>query len=428
MTKWIYYIGILVLYFTLVFQSGCSNPLGSSGHVDESFSSDGSSGSGGSETTPDTSAPTDPSGLTISGNASETQARLLTWIASTDDVGVSFYEVALGTTGTGAGVNDLVDWLSVGAVTSYQLVNGVDSVTLSLTSNTSYFISVRATDAAGNVSGVATSSAFSFFRPGDLSDLVLWLDAQDTTRNFQLSGCTTAATSDSDPLLCWQDATANSHNVIMNAGTPQLFTSIINSLPAIEFADSERSEIANSALINTAAFSARTHYIVFRTDADVATRQLLFKEGGGTNGTGFYVEGGFLWIGVWINGAAQRAWQSFAVSGDSNYIAGFVFDAASNSFTASANGTATSTTGLGAAQDLLSHSGNINLGAGDTSIRLQDASSATVTNTVSYHGEHLMYNTVPTTGEREQIEGYLACEWSMQGDLPGGHTYKTDCP
>jgi len=88
---------------------------------------------------PDTTAPTAPTGLTATA-ASTTQINL-TWAASADDVGVTSYRVerCLGTSCT-----NFVE-IAAPAATSFSDTG--------LTAETSYSYRVRATDAAGNLSG-----------------------------------------------------------------------------------------------------------------------------------------------------------------------------------------------------------------------------------------------------------------------------------
>ena len=84
----------------------------------------------------DTTAPTVPTGLTASGTT--TTSTNLTWTASTDNVGVTGYDVYQGATLIGS------------ATTTTFAVSG-------LTANTTYTFAVRAKDAAGNVSANSTS-------------------------------------------------------------------------------------------------------------------------------------------------------------------------------------------------------------------------------------------------------------------------------
>nr|WP_127507865.1 glycosyl hydrolase family 18 protein [Paenibacillus humicus] len=85
----------------------------------------------------DTSPPTAPSGLSVTGKTSASIS--LSWTASTDNVGVTGYTVAYGT---------------------QQLAVTGTSITVSgLTAGTSYTFTVKAKDAAGNVSPAATVTA-----------------------------------------------------------------------------------------------------------------------------------------------------------------------------------------------------------------------------------------------------------------------------
>lgn len=84
----------------------------------------------------DTTAPTIPTGLAASGTTSTSTN--LSWTASTDNVGVTGYDVYQGTTLLGST-----------ASTSYAVTG--------LTANTTYSFAVRAKDAAGNVSANSTA-------------------------------------------------------------------------------------------------------------------------------------------------------------------------------------------------------------------------------------------------------------------------------
>lgn len=70
------------------------------------------------------------------------------------------------------------------------------------------------------------------FAPTDLSNLTLWLDASDTSTLYQNTLCTTAVSSDGDPVGCWQDKSGNSRHVVQAiAGNKLTYkTSIQNGL------------------------------------------------------------------------------------------------------------------------------------------------------------------------------------------------------
>ncbi|WP_217559010.1 lytic polysaccharide monooxygenase [Paenibacillus sp. GbtcB18] len=95
---------------------------------------------GGSPGTPDTTAPTAPAGLTAS-NVAATSATV-SWTASSDNVGVAGYRIFNGSTQIGT---------TSGAL-SYNLTG--------LTANTAYAITVKAVDAAGNVSAASNTVNF----------------------------------------------------------------------------------------------------------------------------------------------------------------------------------------------------------------------------------------------------------------------------
>lgn len=90
----------------------------------------------GSAAAGDTTAPTVPTGVTISGTT--TTGFTVTWTASTDAVGVTGYEVQLG------GV-------------AYATPTGTSQVVTGRTPNTTYSVRVRARDAAGNWSALTTA-------------------------------------------------------------------------------------------------------------------------------------------------------------------------------------------------------------------------------------------------------------------------------
>lgn len=87
----------------------------------------------------DTQAPSTPANLAYSNVA--TTSATLSWSASTDNVGVTGYQVFRGTTNIGS-------------------VTGTSANITGLTANTAYSFHVKATDAAGNVSGASNTVSF----------------------------------------------------------------------------------------------------------------------------------------------------------------------------------------------------------------------------------------------------------------------------
>jgi endo-1,4-beta-xylanase len=99
--------------------------------------------SGGTPPPVDTQAPSTPSGLVTSSTTSSSVS--LVWTGSTDNVGVTGYQV-LRAPGTSGG-----SFSPVGTATSTSFTSG------SLSASTTYRFQVRATDAAGNLSAVSNT-------------------------------------------------------------------------------------------------------------------------------------------------------------------------------------------------------------------------------------------------------------------------------
>ncbi|MEV0612494.1 PQQ-dependent sugar dehydrogenase [Nonomuraea sp. NPDC050404] len=133
----------------------------------------------------DTSPPTAPGSLTSPGTTATTAS--LSWTASTDNVGVTGYDV-LRAPGTSGGTFTQV---STSATTSY--------TDTGLTANTSYRYQVRARDAAGNLSPVSNTATV-------------------TTSGSQSGGCTVAPTTQTD----WGSGYVIQPVTVTNTGTTTL--------------------------------------------------------------------------------------------------------------------------------------------------------------------------------------------------------------
>jgi len=130
------------------------------------------------QATPDTVAPSAPTGITATA-VSSSQINL-SWTASTDNVGVTGYNVYRGG----------VQIATLGVVTSFQN-NG-------LTASTTYSYTVRARDAAGNISAPSSPASATTQAP-----------VGDTTAPSTPTGLTASAVSSSQINLSWTAATDN---------------------------------------------------------------------------------------------------------------------------------------------------------------------------------------------------------------------------
>jgi chitinase len=133
----------------------------------------GGSGGGG-VTTP----PSAPSGLEVTGTSSSSVS--LSWNASTDNVGVTGYQVLRGST-------------------VVSTVSGTTFTDTGLTASTSYAYTVKARDAAGNVSAASNQVTATTQSDG----------GSDTTPPSAPSGLTVTGTSASSASLSWNASTDN---------------------------------------------------------------------------------------------------------------------------------------------------------------------------------------------------------------------------
>jgi Zn-dependent metalloprotease/chitodextrinase len=127
-------------------------------------------------TPPDTTAPTAPANLTASGTTTTTTN--LSWTASTDNVGVTGYDVYQG-------------------ATVIATVTGTTRSVTGLTPSATYSFSVRAKDAAGNVSSASNTVNVTTLTPADTT-------APTPPTNLTASGTTTTSTN-----LSWTASTDN---------------------------------------------------------------------------------------------------------------------------------------------------------------------------------------------------------------------------
>jgi hypothetical protein len=106
---------------------------------------------------------------------SGTMSPTTTWLAATSANGVSYYELAIGSTNSGS--SDILGWTYVGNTLSATL-----PISTSLTSNATYYTSLRAYDFAGNVSAVITGDGWIY--KGFVQNQKLVANNREATGNY----------------------------------------------------------------------------------------------------------------------------------------------------------------------------------------------------------------------------------------------------
>lgn len=232
---------------------------------------------------------------------------------------------------------------------------------------------------------------------------------------------------DGDPVATVANIGANANDLTQNTANRQPTfgdnaVDQMNGYPVIKFdGNNDFLSIANNTDLNTAADYNRSYSMTFRTGADVATRQVLFEEGGTVRGLNFYIFNNQLYFGIWNlpNDGTGSPWgfsfSSIAILPSTNYILSFVFDGNSlttGTATCYLNGTLVgSINGIG---QLYGHSGAIALGAknGDTYFE-SGASSGTGNYFTGDIAEFIHYNRALNNAEISLINNYQSSKYDI---------------
>lgn len=209
------------------------------------------------------------------------------------------------------------------------------------------------------------------------------------------------------------DLSGRGNNPIVTAGSPDVVDNAINGLSVVRFADSDRVGIADTNDINLLSQSEITRSFTFSTDGDVTQEQLLYKEGGGTNGYVAYIENGKLNVGLYNSGGSPRAYHQYDVLADTDYHLTTTFDAAENSLVTRLNGDVISGAALGADAPFLAHSGDIVFGRNDTTIINENGGSFNPIRAVPDLAEAVFYNTALNDVEQQLMEQYASAKFGI---------------
>ncbi|MEC9282633.1 MAG: fibronectin type III domain-containing protein [Bdellovibrionota bacterium] len=99
----------------------------------------------------DKQSPTPVSNLSIQNDQSESSSPTASWDLSSDNMGISHYEISIGSS---SGATDIQDFTNVGNLSSASLNH------LALVDGTDYYLNIRAVDLAGNPGPVSSSTSW----------------------------------------------------------------------------------------------------------------------------------------------------------------------------------------------------------------------------------------------------------------------------
>lgn len=292
-------------------------------------------------------------------------------------------------------------WLS-GGLTSPITISGL------LPDGTIYNIILRAVNAIGN--GLSSSSvsvaSLSSFSPNSISNMNLWLDAQQPSSVILTGGKVSA----------WNDSYSSGNNFTASAsGTINYsFPSGINNRPALNFVTSAPSvsTYLGKDNFNIAPTNQLTVFMVLRQTGNGAGNSELFYTRNNyvymdifnnTNSTGI--------LATNIGNATQRSTGVNIITPTTNAVISYIADATVDMFV---NGSSTLVSGT--ARGVLS--------LNDATLDWAISGGAFLGNI----GEVITYYSPLTTTQRQQVEGYLAWKWGTQDSLPVGHPYRNSPP
>ncbi len=241
---------------------------------------------------------------------------------------------------------------------------------------------------------------------GVLSGLIFWLMANKGTDN----------TTDGGAVTEWTDQSGNGNDGFDIENNDPLYTTVLgNYNPAIDYTSTSAAGgigLADDANINRSASSAKAYSMVFRTGSDVTTRQVLYEQGGGTNGMNLYIENGDLIANLWQSSADRTA--AYTISTHTDYMVTFTYDGANTRTDLYVNGTLEDSN-TSATSSLSSHSNDIGIGVINGGTQFDGNNDVSGDNGFSgYIMEMAYYNaTVPGTSERAKIESYLALKYGI---------------
>lgn len=237
------------------------------------------------------------------------------------------------------------------------------------------------------------------------ASLISHLDASDTG----------TLTTHPGTITHWNDLSSANNDASSASGT---VTSAgdIGGLNALNFNGTSWLGIADTNDINLLSQTARTVFVTFETSADITTQQVIYEQGGQTNGFNIYIEGGKIYVGAWKNHGSDFAiFHSANIVADTAYTAGFIFDRVStNTFSGHLDGVSIGSSAV--STDQVGHSGDIGIGGmkQDTRTHLNGYAGDGLGFSGEI-GEVVNYNGVLNATNLTALSDYLTSKWQGAG-------------
>ena len=237
------------------------------------------------------------------------------------------------------------------------------------------------------------------FSPQSIPGLALWLDAADSTSITGTSSVT-----------AWRDKSGSGYSVVPNSGT--IGSATLNGLNVINFgAGVMRVDnfVWSSSFTQLFVGYVATGDIIIDTLASSTYGDYVYTGNGALMNINTYATNtGVLQVTDSVAGSVipKNTWFIFSIGYGSTGTAAINY---------TLNGTVRTTTVYGG-------SGG---SATNPALPLYISGATTSFGTGVQFAELIHFNSVLTTAQRQQVEGYLAAKWGLKANLPATHPYST---
>lgn len=249
---------------------------------------------------------------------------------------------------------------------------------------------------------------------GTSADNIIWLNPNDL------------GTADGGLVTIFTDVSPNGNNTISPAGTQDavMNQAYLNNRNMLRFdGNNDEYEIFDDALINTSNFNTKHTLVVFETgtiNAASTNKEMIYEQGGGTNGINMYIYQGNLYYNVW---SISQGWNPISVNTASNlssnttYIAVLEYtnDGSNAYITGYLNGATVGTSSVATGSPILnSHGDEGAIGGLTGSTRFHDMSTSNAVNFSGRIGDFIHYSDAPFNNTRRIIlENHMSSKYDV---------------
>lgn len=254
------------------------------------------------------------------------------------------------------------------------------------------------------------------------SDYVFWLEADSEVYS---NDPPTTLTTDGTTIAYWEDLSGSSNEAedeasITGANYRNNATDNQNQKPVIDFNGGNLAlTITNAPAINETTYAQKTVIAAFRTGADVTNLQVVYEQGGGSNGVNIHIQNGNAYLAAWDNDWTGTYLDvSGSITANTTYVAVLEINAAGTAIGGYLNTASLGTQAiLGGQTDLDAHGGLVGIGAMINDSYFNGLTAAESGNGYYFDGQLLelisFNNSNFNTAQRVILENYLAGKWNI---------------